>query len=105
MGAVAKGEVFRPTAAAGPDRPVFFDLHGTGSFARALVRAVAVGRVFGLAAGAEAEGLAGLSVDLVGEGLPVHGLIIQQSLEKESGSSIRWKVEGGRIVGLKLSLS
>ena len=34
--------------------------------------------------------------DYVGDSLPVHRLIIQQSLEKESGSWIRWKVEGGK---------
>ena len=105
MGAVAEGEVFRFAATAGPDGAVFLDLHRTGGLAGALVGAVAVKRVVGLAAGAEIEGLAGLRVDLVGKGLPGHRLIIQHSLEKESGSWIRWKVEGGRIVGLRLSLS
>ena len=72
MGAVAEGEIFGFTAAAGPDGSVFLNLYGAGRLTGALVGAVAVRRVFGLAAGAEVEGLAGLSVDLVGEGLPVH---------------------------------
>ena len=64
--------------------------------------AVAMGRVFGLAAGAEVEGLAGLSVDLVGGGLPTHRMIIQQSLEKESGT---WgQVAGGRGCQFKIKL-
>ena len=75
MGAVAEGEIFGSAAAAGPDGPVFLNLYGAGRLTGALVGAVAVRRVFGLAAGTEVEGLAGLSVDLVGEGLPGHGLI------------------------------
>ena len=79
MGAVAEGEVFGSAAAAGPDGTVLFDLHRAGRLTGTLVGAVAVRRVFGLAAGTEVEGLAGLSVDLVGEGLPGHGLIIRQA--------------------------
>ena len=96
MRAVAEGGIFGFAATAGPDGAVFLDLHGTGGFTGAFVRAVAAGRVFRLPTGAEVEGLSGLGVDLVGEGLPVHRLIIQQSLEKESGGWIRWKVEGGK---------
>ena len=94
MGAVAEGGILGVAAAAGPDGTVFLNLDGAWRLTGALVGAVAVGWVFGLAAGAEVEGLAGLGVDLVGKGLPGHLLIIQQSLEKESGSWIRWKVEG-----------
>ena len=77
MGAVAEGEVFRFAATAGPDRPAPFDLHGMRGFARALVGSVTVRGIFRLATGAEVKGLSGPGVDLVGEGLPVHGLIIR----------------------------
>ena len=63
MGAVAEGEIFGFTAAAGPDGSVFLNLYGAGRLTGALVGAVAVRRVFGLAAGAEVEGLADELVD------------------------------------------
>ena len=99
MRAVTEGGIFGFTAAAGPDGAVFFDLHCAGCFAGALVRAVAVGRVFRLSTRAEKKGLSGLGADFVGKGLPVHLLIILQSLEKESWSWIRWNVESGRREG------
>ncbi len=79
MGAVAKGEIFGFAATAGPNRAVFFDLHRMGSFSRALMGSVTGRRVFGLSAGAEVEGLSGLGVNLVGEGLPAHGWIIRRA--------------------------
>ena len=77
MASVAEREVFRLTASAGPDRAVFFHRDCVGSFARALVGTVAVGRIFGLPTGAQVQSLSGLGVDLVGGGLPDHGLIIR----------------------------
>ena len=79
MATVAEGEMLGFTAAAGPDGAAFVHFHRTGSFAGALMGSVAKRRVFGLSAETEVEGLAGLSVDLVGEGLPVHGVIIRQA--------------------------
>ena len=91
MRAVAEGGILRFAATAGPDRTVFFDRNYFRRFARALVGAIAVRRVFGLAAGAESKGLAGGGVDFVGRGLPTHELIIEQSLENESANCGRWK--------------
>ena len=76
MAAVAEGENLGFTAAAGPDRAVFFNLHRMRGFARSLVGAVTKRRILGLVAGAKGKGLAGFGVDFVREGLPAHGLII-----------------------------
>jgi hypothetical protein len=86
MASVTEGGILGFAAAAGPKRPVFFNLQGMRGLAGAFVGAVAEGWILGLSAGAEVEGLTGLGVDFVGEGLPAHGFIIQQSLKKESGS-------------------
>jgi hypothetical protein len=94
VGAVAEGEVFGFAAAAGPDGAVFFHFYRMRGFAGSFVGAVTVGRILGLATRAKVEGLPGLGVDLVGKGLPAHGIIIQQSLEKRKrklGLGGKWK--------------
>jgi len=65
------------------------------------VGAVAVGWVFALAAAAESEGLTRFCIDFEGRGLPAHGFIIEQSLEKESANCGRWKARG-RILPILL---
>ena len=86
MGTVAEGEIFGFTAATGPDRAVFLHLDGMRGFARALMGPVAVGRIFGLTAGAEEKGLPGLEVYFVGEGLPGHTSTIVDRERKTRGN-------------------
>ena len=86
MRAVAEGGILSFAAAAGPDRPVFFYGNHSGGFARRFVRAVAVGRVLGLATAAKSKGLASDGIDFIGRGLPAHGTIIQRYLIKGSVS-------------------
>ena len=54
-----------------------------------------------MSTGAESEGLTGFRIDFVGRGLPAHGFIIEQSLEKESANCGRWKA-GGRVLPILL---
>ena len=54
-----------------------------------------------MSTGAESEGLTGFRIDFVRRGLPSHGFIIEQSLEKESANCGRWKA-GVRVLPILL---